>query len=51
MNAQMDILDANLNSGVCVQKYVPSYGEAPNDLVHVTKCKSDVSTGLYFYTS
>ena len=35
----MDILDANLIAGISVQKYVPSYGNAPNDIEHVTKCK------------
>ena len=34
----MDILEANLKAGISVQKYVPSYGDAPNDLEHVTKC-------------
>ena len=34
----MDILNANLRAGISVQKYVPSYGNAPNDIEHVTKC-------------
>jgi len=34
---KMDILEANLNAGISVQKYVPSYGDAPNDVEHVTK--------------
>jgi guanine nucleotide-binding protein subunit alpha len=34
----MDILEANLDAGISVQKYVPSYGDAPNDMEHVTKC-------------
>ena len=34
----MDILDANLRAGISVKKYVPSYGNAPNDIEHVTKC-------------
>jgi guanine nucleotide-binding protein subunit alpha len=38
---KMDILQANLNAGISVQKYVPSYGDAPNDLVHVTKYFKD----------
>lgn len=39
-NHQMDILDATLKAGISVQKFVPSYGDAPNDLEHVTKCAS-----------
>lgn len=35
----MDILEGNLKAGISVQKYVPSYGDAPNDLEHVTKCE------------
>lgn len=35
----MDILKANLDAGISVQKYVPSYGDAPNDIMHVTKCE------------
>jgi hypothetical protein len=35
----MDILEANLNAGISVQKYVPSYGDAPNDIEHVTRCE------------
>jgi hypothetical protein len=35
----MDILEGNLRAGISVQKFVPSYGDAPNDLEHVTKCK------------
>ena len=38
----MDILDANLRAGISVQKYVPSYGNAPNDIEHVTKCKKSI---------
>lgn len=34
----MDILDATLKAGTSVQKFIPSYGDAPNDLKHVTKC-------------
>ena len=43
----MDILQATLAAGIKVQKYVPSYGDQPNDVTHVVKCKcpllSDVS--------
>ena len=35
----MDILQATLASGIRVQKFVPSYGDQPNDVVHVVKCK------------
>jgi guanine nucleotide-binding protein subunit alpha len=34
---KMDILEGNLRAGISVQKFVPSYGDAPNDLEHVTK--------------
>jgi len=34
---KMDILEANLDAGVSVQKYVPSYGDTPNDMEHVTR--------------
>ena len=30
---QMDILQATLASGIRVQKYVPSYGDQPNDVL------------------
>lgn len=36
---QMDILRRTLASGVEVQKYVPSYGDAPNDAASVAKCE------------
>jgi hypothetical protein len=42
----MDILEANLNAGISVQKYVPSYGDAPNDIEHVTRCKRRFIHGL-----
>lgn len=34
----MDILQATLAAGIRVQKYVPSYGDQPNDVQHVVKC-------------
>lgn len=34
---KMDILQRTLESGVKLREYVPSYGEAPNDIRHVTK--------------
>jgi len=34
---KMDILETNLRAGISVQKYVPSYGDAPNDIENVTK--------------
>ena len=34
----MDILQAALASGIRVVKFVPSYGDQPNDITHVTKC-------------
>lgn len=37
---QMDILQATLAAGIRVQKYVPSYGDQPNDVTHVVKCES-----------
>ena len=37
---QMDILQATLAAGIRVVKYVPSYGDQPNDIQHVTKCAS-----------
>jgi len=33
---KMDILRANLDAGIKVVKYVPSYGNSPNDVEHVT---------------
>ena len=35
---QMDILQATLAAGIRVVKYVPSYGDQPNDITNVTKC-------------
>lgn len=37
---QMDILQATLAANIRVVKYVPSYGEQPNDVQNVTKCTS-----------
>ena len=34
----MDILQATLAANIRVVKYVPSYGDQPNDVPHVTKC-------------
>ena len=34
----MDILQATLAAGIRVVKYVPSYGDQPNDITNVTKC-------------
>ncbi|GJE90625.1 G-protein alpha subunit [Phanerochaete sordida] len=34
---KMDILQATLAAGIRVQKFVPSYGDQPNDVVHVVK--------------
>lgn len=39
-DVQMDILQATLAAGIRVNKYVPSYGDQPNDVQHVTKCAS-----------
>jgi hypothetical protein len=36
---QRDVLKATLKSGVLVKKYVPTYGELPNDVENVTKCQ------------
>lgn len=38
----MDILQATLAAGIRVAKYVPSYGDQPNDVPHVTKCMEAV---------
>ena len=37
-----DILRRTLESGVRLRDYVPSYGENPNDVRHVTKCMFDL---------
>ncbi|KAH9927896.1 G-protein alpha subunit [Amylocystis lapponica] len=41
----MDILQATLAAGIRVSKYVPSYGEQPNDIQHVTKYFRDKFRG------
>ncbi|KAJ7195254.1 G-protein alpha subunit-domain-containing protein [Mycena pura] len=33
-----DVLQKHIDAGVKVKKYVPSYGDRPNDVVSVTKC-------------
>lgn len=38
MRLQMDILQATLAANIRVVKYVPSYGDQPNEITHVTKC-------------
>ena len=35
-----DLLKRKLKSGVMVNKYLPSYGNRPNDLQTVVKCES-----------
>ncbi len=35
---KMDILEANLDSGVQFSKYVPNYKDRPNEANHVSKC-------------
>ncbi|CCM05237.1 uncharacterized protein FIBRA_07447 [Fibroporia radiculosa] len=44
---KMDILQATLASGIRVSKYVPSYGEQPNDVQHVTKYFRDKFRGYH----
>lgn len=36
----MDVLRATLAAGVEVRRYVPTYGDLPNDEQTVTKCES-----------
>jgi len=36
---QKDILQKTLETGTMVSRYVPSYGDQPNDVPHVTKCR------------
>ena len=33
-----DILEAKLNAGVQLSRYVRSYGDRPNDVENVSKC-------------
>ncbi|EJF56061.1 G-protein alpha subunit [Dichomitus squalens LYAD-421 SS1] len=44
---KMDILQATLASGIRVVKYVPSYGDQPNDITHVTKYFRDKFRGYH----
>lgn len=36
---KMDILDANLKSGIRFSRYVPNYKDAPNTAEQVSKCE------------
>jgi len=44
---KMDILQATLAAGIQVQKYVPSYGNQPNDVQHVVKYFRDKFRGYH----
>ncbi|KAI0795968.1 G-protein alpha subunit [Abortiporus biennis] len=44
---KMDILQATLAAGIRVQKYVPSYGDQPNDVQHVVKYFRDKFRGYH----
>ncbi|PCH39013.1 G-protein alpha subunit [Wolfiporia cocos MD-104 SS10] len=44
---KMDILQATLAAGIRVNKYVPSYGDQPNDVAHVTKYFRDKFRGYH----
>ncbi|OCH90781.1 G-protein alpha subunit [Obba rivulosa] len=44
---KMDILQATLAAGIRVVKYVPSYGDQPNDIQHVTKYFRDKFRGYH----
>ncbi|OSC97274.1 G-protein alpha subunit [Trametes coccinea BRFM310] len=44
---KMDILQATLAAGIRVVKYVPSYGDQPNDVQHVTKYFRDKFRGYH----
>ncbi|KAH9913707.1 guanine nucleotide binding protein, alpha subunit [Fomitopsis serialis] len=44
---KMDILQATLAAGIRVNKYVPSYGDQPNDVQHVTKYFRDKFRGYH----
>ncbi|KAI0824282.1 G-alpha-domain-containing protein [Trametes gibbosa] len=44
---KMDILQATLAAGIRVIKYVPSYGDQPNDVQHVTKYFRDKFRGYH----
>ena len=41
----MDILQATLAAGIMVKRYVPSYGDQPNDVQHVVKYFRDKFRG------
>ncbi|KAF9467048.1 guanine nucleotide binding protein, alpha subunit [Collybia nuda] len=42
-----DVLQATLAAGVQVKRYVPSYGDLPNEITHVTKYFSDKFKGYH----
>ncbi|KAF8884620.1 guanine nucleotide binding protein, alpha subunit [Infundibulicybe gibba] len=42
-----DVLTATLAAGTSVKKYVPSYGDGPNDVAHVTKYFRDKFRGYH----
>ena len=44
---QMDILQATLAAGIMVKRYVPSYGDQPNDVQHVVKYFRDKFRGYH----
>nr|WBU87316.1 G-alpha-domain-containing protein [Ganoderma boninense] len=44
---KMDILQATLAAGIRVVKYVPSYGDQPNDITNVTKYFRDKFRGYH----
>ncbi|KAI0325059.1 guanine nucleotide binding protein, alpha subunit, partial [Cubamyces sp. BRFM 1775] len=44
---KMDILQATLAAGIRVVKYVPSYGDQPNDVQNVTKYFRDKFRGYH----
>jgi guanine nucleotide-binding protein subunit alpha len=47
-----DILEAKLNAGIRLAKYVRSYGDRENDVESVTKCESPFfSSKLLGYTN
>ena len=43
----MDILQATLAAGIMVKRYVPSYGDQPNDVQHVVKYFRDKFRGYH----
>ncbi|KAK7678986.1 hypothetical protein QCA50_017929 [Cerrena zonata] len=44
---KMDILQATLAAGIMVKRYVPSYGDLPNDVTHVVKYFRDKFRGYH----